>query len=162
MAARSGCAYIVNRLRVMIDDTNQATWDNDQLQDILDDRRWHVSHEKLTPVTDRAPGGTVTYTEYFSRWGWFEQTTGEGFDPQAVDPRDVQEYKGYLIQTLLGTGLRISELAALQVSDLEILERKGWLHVRKGKGSKARDIPSLVFPICLSLLFVRDLGFVIS
>jgi integrase/recombinase XerC len=37
--------------------------------------------------------------------------------------------------------LRISELAALKVSDLEISEHKGWLCVRKGKGSKARDIP---------------------
>jgi len=46
-----------------------------------------------------------------------------------------------IIQTLLGTGLRISELAALKVSDLEISERKGWLYVRKGKASKARDIP---------------------
>jgi site-specific recombinase XerD len=46
-----------------------------------------------------------------------------------------------IIQTLLGTGLRISELAALKVSDLEISDRKGWLHVRDGKGNKARDIP---------------------
>jgi site-specific recombinase XerD len=46
-----------------------------------------------------------------------------------------------IIQTLLGTGLRISELAALKVSDLDISDRKGWLHVREGKGSKARDIP---------------------
>jgi site-specific recombinase XerD len=29
---------------------------------------------------------------------WFEQITGEDFDTQAVDPRDIQEYKGYLIQ----------------------------------------------------------------
>jgi integrase/recombinase XerC len=149
---------------------------------------------------------------------WWEQTIGKDFDPRAVDPRDIQEYKGYLmrqgltpatinrrlialrgffrwakqeglaeenpfdiiekvlikqqqetaprwldhqeqlallravrksgskrdlaiIQTLLGTGLRISELAALNVSDLEISDRKGWLHVREGKGSKARDIP---------------------
>jgi site-specific recombinase XerD len=46
-----------------------------------------------------------------------------------------------IIQTLLGTGLRISELAALKVSDLELSERSGWLHVQAGKGSKARDIP---------------------
>jgi len=149
---------------------------------------------------------------------WLEQTIGEGFDPRAVDSRDIQEYKRYLmrqrltpatinrrlialrgffrwakqeglaeenpfdviekvlikqqqgtaprwldrqeqlallramrksrskrdlaiIQTLLGTGLRISELAALRVSDVEISDRKGWLHVREGKGSKARDIP---------------------
>ena len=149
---------------------------------------------------------------------WFAQATGDGFHPQAVDPREIQEYRGYLvhqglspatvnrrlialrgffrwakqedlapespfeamekvlvkeqqdtaarwlerpeqlallravrkggnrrdlaiIQTLLGTGLRISELAALKLSDLEMSERKGWIHVRQGKGSKARDIP---------------------
>jgi len=46
-----------------------------------------------------------------------------------------------LVQTLLGTGLRISELAALEVSDLEISHRTGWLYGRQGKGSKARGIP---------------------
>jgi site-specific recombinase XerD len=46
-----------------------------------------------------------------------------------------------VIQTLLGTGLRISELVALTVSDLEITPRKGTLYVRQGKGSKAREIP---------------------
>jgi len=46
-----------------------------------------------------------------------------------------------VIQTLLGTGLRISELANLTVSDLEISERKGWLRVREGKGRKSREIP---------------------
>ena len=46
-----------------------------------------------------------------------------------------------VIQTLLGTGLRVSELAALTVADLELSERKGVLHVRQGKGTKARDIP---------------------
>jgi site-specific recombinase XerD len=152
----------------------------------------------------------------FSRW--FEQTSGESLDLRAVDPRDIQEYRSYLlrrgltpatinrrlialkrffawarregliaddpfevieqvlvkeqkdtaprwldrreqlallravrrggsrrdlaiVQTLLGTGLRISELAALRVSDVELSERGGWLHVRAGKGNKARDIP---------------------
>lgn len=46
-----------------------------------------------------------------------------------------------VIQTLLGTGLRISELAALKVFDLEISERRGQLRVRAGKGGKAREIP---------------------
>lgn len=46
-----------------------------------------------------------------------------------------------IIQTMLGTGLRLSELAALQVSDVEISERKGWVRVRSGKGNKAREIP---------------------
>jgi site-specific recombinase XerD len=46
-----------------------------------------------------------------------------------------------VIQTLLGTGLRISELAALKVSDVGVSDRKGQLRVREGKGSKAREIP---------------------
>lgn len=150
---------------------------------------------------------------------WFAGTYGEAFHPQAVDSRDVQDYRGYLqnvrglkpatvnrrlialrrffqwarreehvthspfeilenvlvkeqndtsprwldrneqralvraarrskrardvaiIQTLLGTGLRISELVGLNVSDVEISERKGSLYVRGGKGSKARTLP---------------------
>ena len=46
-----------------------------------------------------------------------------------------------LVQTLLGTGLRIAEAADLTVADLDISERKGWLRVKSGKGNKARDIP---------------------
>jgi integrase/recombinase XerC len=46
-----------------------------------------------------------------------------------------------IIQTFLGTGLRISELAALRVVDLKISERKGSLQVKAGKGMKARQIP---------------------
>jgi site-specific recombinase XerD len=180
---------------------------------VTDQCRGHLTKVGKSPHTVRAYGHDLAA---FVRW--FEQTTGEAFDPQAVDPRDIQEHKGYLIkkglepatinrrlialhrffrwakreglvgdkplevleqvllkeqkdtaprwldcreqlallrsvrkrenrrdlaviQTLLGTGLRISELAALKVSDLEISERKGWLYVRKGKGSKARDIP---------------------
>lgn len=42
---------------------------------------------------------------------------------------------------LLNTGLRISELAALELSDLNLADRKGWLMVRYGKGRKAREVP---------------------
>jgi len=46
-----------------------------------------------------------------------------------------------LIELLLGTGLRLSESANLRLDDLDINPRKGWLHVREGKGSRPRDIP---------------------
>lgn len=46
-----------------------------------------------------------------------------------------------IIQTLMGTGLRLSELAALMVDDLDLSERRGRLKVRIGKGGKARTIP---------------------
>lgn len=46
-----------------------------------------------------------------------------------------------VIQALLHTGLRVSELCALEMSDLTISERKGKLRVRLGKGAKQRDVP---------------------
>ena len=46
-----------------------------------------------------------------------------------------------VIILLLNTGLRISELTALDRDDLELSERAGSLRVRNGKGCKARTIP---------------------
>lgn len=42
---------------------------------------------------------------------------------------------------MLYTGVRVSECAALDQSDLEISERKGSLKIRSGKGNKERTIP---------------------
>lgn len=53
----------------------------------------------------------------------------------AGNPRDIA-----ILQTLLGTGIRLAEIVGLRLPDLDISERKGWLHVR-GKGHKDRDIP---------------------
>ena len=46
-----------------------------------------------------------------------------------------------IIQTLLNTGLRVAELCALTLDDLSLGERKGWLRVQSGKGTKQRKIP---------------------
>jgi site-specific recombinase XerD len=149
---------------------------------------------------------------------WYEQTTGDEFAPGIVDPREITEYRGHLlqrgsspatvnrrlvslrrfflwakkqgmindspfemlekvrvkeqkdvaprwlsrkeqlsllravrqgknqrdlaiIQLMLGAGLRISETGALKVSDLELNDRSGRVHVRTGKGMKSRSIP---------------------
>ena len=149
---------------------------------------------------------------------WFEQTTGDRFVPGIVDPREITDYRGFLlrrgnspttvnrrlvslrryflwakkqgtindnpfemlervrvkeqkdvaprwlrrkeqlallravrqgenprdlaiIQMMLGAGLRISEAAALNVSDIELNDRSGWVYVRTGKGMKPRSIP---------------------
>ena len=42
---------------------------------------------------------------------------------------------------LLNTGLRVSELCALECSDLDMGERRGELRVRAGKGGKERVVP---------------------
>jgi integrase/recombinase XerC len=149
---------------------------------------------------------------------WFEQTTGDEFAPGIVDPREITDYRGHLlqqgsrpatvnrrlvslrryflwakkrgmisdtpfemlervrvkeqkdmaprwltrneqlallravrqaenprdlaiIQIMLGAGLRISEAAALKVSDIKLNDRSGWVYVRTGKGMKPRSIP---------------------
>jgi integrase/recombinase XerC len=149
---------------------------------------------------------------------WFEQTTGDEFAPGIVDPREITDYRGHLlqrgsspatvnrrlvslrrfflwarnrgmsgdtpfemlervrvkeqkdvaprwlrhkeqlallravrqgenerdlaiIQIMLGAGLRISEAAALKLSDIKLNDRSGWVYVRTGKGMKPRSIP---------------------
>lgn len=46
-----------------------------------------------------------------------------------------------ILYTLLYTGLRVSELGALNRDDVTIKERSGWLIVRNGKGNVARRVP---------------------
>src|SRR5205823_9349401 len=46
-----------------------------------------------------------------------------------------------VLQVLRHTGIRIGELAALKLSDVELSERKGRLIVRSGKGSRHRVVP---------------------
>jgi integrase/recombinase XerC len=46
-----------------------------------------------------------------------------------------------IIQIMLGAGLRISEAAALKLSDIKLNDRSGWVYVRTGKGMKPRSIP---------------------
>jgi integrase/recombinase XerC len=42
---------------------------------------------------------------------------------------------------MLDAGLRISEVAGLNMSDIELNDRSGWVYVRTGKGMKPRSIP---------------------
>jgi len=46
-----------------------------------------------------------------------------------------------LVVFLLNTGLRVSEACAIDVSDVQMGERSGWVQVRSGKGAKARKVP---------------------
>lgn len=149
---------------------------------------------------------------------WFIQTTGEVFDPQAIGPRDIVDYRSYLlthgkkpatvnrrlvalqrfykwaqkqghamhspfealegvrvkqqegiapkwldgrqqlallravrrgksirdlaiIEMMIQTGLRVSELVDLMLDDVELGERSGKVIVREGKGGKYREVP---------------------
>jgi site-specific recombinase XerD len=46
-----------------------------------------------------------------------------------------------IIETLLRTGLRVSELIDLTLADVELAERAGKVIVRAGKGGKYREVP---------------------
>src|SRR5215207_4685523 len=46
-----------------------------------------------------------------------------------------------IVQTLRHIGMRVGELCALRLDDVDISERKGALTVRRGKGAKFRIIP---------------------
>jgi integrase/recombinase XerC len=46
-----------------------------------------------------------------------------------------------MVQLMLQAGLRVGEVAALQVADLSMSERSGSVRIRHGKGLKARDVP---------------------
>ncbi|MGH7078289.1 MAG: tyrosine-type recombinase/integrase, partial [Acetobacteraceae bacterium] len=46
-----------------------------------------------------------------------------------------------LVQLMLQAGLRVGEVAALQVGDITMNDRSGSVRIRQGKGLKARDVP---------------------
>jgi site-specific recombinase XerD len=56
--------------------------------------------------------------------------------PHKLAPRNVA-----LVQLMLQAGLRVGETTALTHADLELTSRSGSVHVRDGKGLKARDVP---------------------
>ena len=72
--------------------------------------------------------------------------------PRALEQREVNkvireaEHRGKqrdhaVLMVLRHTGLRVSELCALRLADVDISERKGTLTVRRGKGAKHRELP---------------------
>ena len=46
-----------------------------------------------------------------------------------------------IIRLGMDAGLRLSEIAALTLDDIELNARSGWVQVRYGKGGKAREVP---------------------
>lgn len=51
-------------------------WDDNQLQDVLDIHRRDIVFEQLHLYPYQVAGGSLSYTDYRSRYGYYEQTTG--------------------------------------------------------------------------------------
>ena len=71
---------------------------------------------------------------------------------EVLEKNELYKYLRYVINTenklniaiitlLLNTGIRESELCALELSDITITDRKGSLKIRSGKGDKFREVP---------------------
>lgn len=76
---------------------------------IINRYRDHLTRAGKSPHTIRA---YVQDATAFARW--FKGTTGGAFKPQAVDPRDIQDYRGYLVRRELAPATVNRRLKALK------------------------------------------------
>ena len=83
MTARSGMASLITELRGLSEAgtadytvTSSTFWSDDQLQDILDIHREDVIFEPLTIYPTQVAGGSLSYRDYRSGYGFYEATTG--------------------------------------------------------------------------------------
>jgi site-specific recombinase XerC len=128
-------------------------------------RDYAVRDYKRERLTGKATGRKMApksvqldLTALQSFFGWLglgapevKQVRIQRRDPQCLDEDEVRailrsaERRGRrdlaLVHTTLRTGVRLRELAALDLDDLELHARSGWLHVRAGKGDKPRTVP---------------------
>ena len=87
-----------------------------------------------TPKHDKVLPKIVSDEEYSRIMKGFESVT-----PRTDEAKKYLMRDRFVILLLYNTGLRISELAKLRVSDIDLDNRI--LHVNKGKGGKSRTIP---------------------
>ena len=84
MTARSGLSSLITELRGLAeagtaDYTIAGTvtyWTDDQLQDVLDIHRKDVIFEPLQMYPTQISGGSISYQDYRSSFGFYEATTG--------------------------------------------------------------------------------------
>lgn len=121
---------------------------------VRDYRRWLLTEKKAAPKTvDLA---LTAIASMCTMLGWakpdVQMAAGKPTTaPRALNQEQIRdvlraaERRGIrdhaIIATFLGTGLRISEFAALDVDDVWVTERRGEVRVRAGKGDKARTVP---------------------
>ncbi len=70
---------------------------------------------------------------------WLDRNQQNDLLRAAARDRSRRNYA--IVVILIEMGLRVAELIALRWFDLELMERKGWMTVREGKGRKPRRLP---------------------
>jgi hypothetical protein len=83
MTARTGLASLITELRGLTEAgtadytvAGSTYWSDDHLQDILDIHRTDIVFEQLSMWPVQIAGGSISYQDYRSSHGYFEQTTG--------------------------------------------------------------------------------------
>ena len=83
MTARTGLSNLILELRGMCEAgtadytvASVAYWDDDQMQNILDIHRRDVVFEQLQIYPVQVSGGSISYQDYRSQFGYYEATTG--------------------------------------------------------------------------------------
>ncbi|KYD08031.1 tyrosine-type recombinase/integrase [Caldibacillus debilis] len=130
--ARSDVQFYINRLQTV--EKRKASGVNRELAAIKAFCRWigndaavaNIRVIKAAKPTEKAPE-------------WLDRATRNRLIRETDRKRNRRDYA--IVMTLLGCGLRVSELVALDRDDVQISERKGTLHVRNGKGGKERFLP---------------------
>jgi hypothetical protein len=72
--ARTTLSSLLSTLRGLINDGGTAVFTDDALQRHLDNHRYDIRHEPLTPLPTWTGGGSVSYYDYRSRYGDYETT----------------------------------------------------------------------------------------
>ena len=73
MSVRSGMTNIIRRLRRLVNDGTAGVWEDQDLQDVLDQHKIHVVREYLEPQKNYLSGTAYEYRLFASRWADFEE-----------------------------------------------------------------------------------------
>lgn len=142
---------------------NRECYSDDRVtpRDIADFRR-HLREDRRQAVNtvNRCLVTLRRYFRFLAEAGVIESNPCEGIKelrrvvgaPKALERAKVRkllreatvrhDHRGLaILSTLLYCGLRVGELAALELADLDLSERSGSLRVRDGKGNKERFVP---------------------
>lgn len=83
MTARTGLTNIITELRGLTEAgtadytiAGSSYWSDDHLQDVLDVYRRDVIFEQLQMYPTQITGGSISYQDYRSSYGYYEATTG--------------------------------------------------------------------------------------
>lgn len=127
----------------------------------LDTREYseHLTRQKATLTTINGKLTSISiYADFLAEGGYMpyikvKQKKGKT-DPkvEVLEKNELYKLLRYVIssenklhiaivQLLLNTGIRESELCSLELPDVSISERKGSIIIRSGKGNKYREIP---------------------